>query len=159
MWEMAVGNTFGATAFVSYGAFWISWAILETAGGFGIVSAYTDETMLHNAIGFYLLGWLIFTTIRLLCTLKSTVAFFSLFLFLDITFLLLTIAEFQAANGESFIGVKKAAGVFGLLIAVVGWWNAIAGITDKTNSFFIIPVIHFPWSAKPEEGQKPIRNV
>lgn len=48
MWEMAVGNTFGATALSSYGGFWLSFAIVLTPGGFAIVSqlegTYSDAT-------------------------------------------------------------------------------------------------------------------
>lgn len=150
MWEMAVGNTFGATALSSYGGFWISWAIIETAGGFGITDAYTDAAMLNNALGFYLLGWWIFTTILLLLTLRSTVAFCSLFAFLDVTFLLLAIGHFRIAEGHDGTGIIKAAGVLGCITAFIAWWNAIAGMADKTNSFFTIPVVRFPWSAKGE---------
>ncbi|KAI9768690.1 MAG: hypothetical protein M1840_004685 [Geoglossum simile] len=54
MWEMAVGNTFGATALSSYGGFWISFAMIET-GGFGIVGAYKSPEQLNVALGFYLI--------------------------------------------------------------------------------------------------------
>ena len=57
--EMAVGNTFGATALSSYGGFWISFAITLTPGGFDIVSGgYKGQTPeFANAFGFYLFGW------------------------------------------------------------------------------------------------------
>jgi len=150
MWEMAVGNTFGATALSSYGGFWISYAIIET-GGFGIASAYETSAAhtndLNNALGFYLIGWFIFTFLMFMCTLKSTVAFSSLFFFLDITFLLLAIAHFQAhPDGTALTGTNTAAGVFGLITAFIAWWNAMAGLLETSNSFFQIPVAHFPWS-------------
>lgn len=159
MWEMAVGNTFGATALTSYGGFWISYAIIQT-DSFGIVTAYgTNVSELHNALAFYLIGWFIFTTILLLCTMRSTVAFFSLFFLLDITFILLFIAEFRAADGHpNATATQKAAGIFGIITAFIAWWNAIAGIADKTNSFFTVPVIHFPWSAKPESVLKKVTH-
>lgn len=154
MWEMAVGNTFGATALSSFGGFWISFAIIETAGGFGIVDAYVSQSELANALGFYLIGWFIFTTILVMLTLKSTLAFCSMFICVQMTFLLLAISYFKAADGHSPVGVTKAAGVFGLLAAFLAWWNALAGIADKTNSFFTVPVVHFPWSAKPKDAKK-----
>lgn len=61
MWEMAVGNTFGATALSSYGGFWISFAIILTPGGFNIVSTLEDTTeggsdaMFLNSFGLYLM--------------------------------------------------------------------------------------------------------
>jgi succinate-acetate transporter protein len=84
----------------------------------------------------------------LFCTLKSTVAFFLLFFFLDLTFLLLGISYLQRdAQGQVNLPVQKAGGLFGLLAAFAAWYNALAGIADTSNSFFIIPVAHFPWSA------------
>ncbi|KAL7274777.1 Meiotically up-regulated protein 86 protein [Rhizina undulata] len=154
MWEMAVGNTFGATALSSFGGFWFSWALIES-DAFGIVSAYSgDAAALHSALGFYLIGWFIFTTILLFCTLKSTLAFFSLFFMLDITFLLLAISHFQTVDGAANPDVTKAAGIFGILTAFIAWWNAFAGIADATNSFFVVPVLHFPWSDKVRSESK-----
>jgi len=152
MWEMAVGNTFGATALSSYGGFWISFAIILTPGGFDIGAAYkTSENVNaeNYALGYYLAGWFIFTTLLLLCTLKSTVAFFSLFLFLDLAFLFLFLGHLYAdAKGVTDAGLIKAGGYFGMFAAFMAWYNALAGIADSSNSFFLVPVIHFPWSDK-----------
>ncbi|KAJ5095824.1 hypothetical protein NUU61_005180 [Penicillium alfredii] len=148
MWEMAVGNTFGATALSSYGGFWLAFAIVLTPGGFEIEKELGGAGPdFYNSMGLFLLGWFIFTTIMLFCTLKSTVAFFLLFFFLDLTFLLLGIAYIQRdPSGMPNTKVQKAGGLFGLLAAFAAWYNALAGIADTSNSFFIFPVIHFPWS-------------
>jgi len=144
MWEMAVGNTFGATALSSYGGFWIAFAIVLTPGGFEIEATLKDQFL--GSMGLFLMGWFIFTFILVLCTLKSTVAFFLLFFFLDLTFLLLGIAYLRPENGLPNLKIQKAGGLFGLLSAFAAWYNALAGIADNSNSFFIIPVAHFPWS-------------
>jgi len=156
MWEMAVGNTFGATALSSYGGFWISVGIVLTPGGFEIVAAYTTDTAgvndFNNAFGFFLAGWFIFTTILLLCTLRSTVMFFLLFLTLDLAFLFLFLGHLYAdSKGAADVSLIKAGGYFGLLAAFLAWYNALAGIADDSNSFFVIPVFHFPWSVKGRE--------
>jgi succinate-acetate transporter protein len=92
-------------------------------------------------------GWFIFTTILLFCTLRSTVAFFLLFFFLDLAFLLLGIGYIQRdSHGKPNPPVIKAGGFFGLMAAFTAWYNALAGIADSSNSFFILPVAHFPWS-------------
>ncbi|KAI1614199.1 GPR1/FUN34/yaaH family-domain-containing protein [Exophiala viscosa] len=151
MWEMAVGNTFGATALSSYGGFWISFAIILTPGGFDIVAtteAAGGGTSLLNLLGLYLIGWFIFTFLLLICTLKSTVAFFFLFFTLDMTFLLLGIAYLCPSAGAPNVACTRAGGAFGTLAAFAAWYNALAGIADTSNSFFIIPVAHFPWSVK-----------
>lgn len=83
----------------------------------------------------------------LLCTLRSTVAFFSLFLSLDLAFMLLGIGYLvRTSAGEPTSSIIKAGGFFALLAAFLAWYNALAGIADSSNSFFIIPVAHFPWS-------------
>lgn len=159
MWEMAVGNTFGATALSSYGGFWISFAIILTPGGFEIASAYKDKDDLNHAIGFYLAGWFIFTTILLVCTLRSTVAFFLLFFTLDLAFLFLTIGHLQLVDDGTGLarvpqsGLISAGGYFGLFAAFLAWYNALAGIADTSNSFFVVPVAHFPWSDKGRESR------
>src|SRR4051812_45431771 len=71
--EMAVGNTFGATALSSYGGFWIAYAILQTpsmnilgpGGPYATAAAAPggDPKVANSAIGFFLTGWFIFTTI------------------------------------------------------------------------------------------------
>ncbi|PYI13165.1 hypothetical protein BO86DRAFT_403825 [Aspergillus japonicus CBS 114.51] len=163
MWEMAVGNTFGATALSSYGGFWISFAIILTPGGFDIESAIESAggaSMFYNSMGLFLMGWFIFTTIMLFCTLRSTVAFFLLFFFLDLTFLLLGIGYLQRNDtNEVNTPVIKAGGFFGFLAAFAAWYNALAGIADSSNSFFIIPVAHFPWSPTARSRQKTARET
>lgn len=163
---MAVGNTFGATALSSYGGFWVAFAIVLTPGGFRIEATLKNEFL--ASLGLFLFvsnpepftrtttvlqaanpqsqGWFIFTFILVLCTLKSTVAFFLLFFFLDITYLLLALAFVLPVDGKPNLKLQKAGGLFGLLSAFAAWYNALAGIADNSNSFFIIPVAHFPWS-------------
>jgi hypothetical protein len=156
MWEMAVGNTFGATALSSFGGFWISFAIILTPGGFDIAAAYADAgpNAENYALGYYLAGWFIFTFILLICTLRSTVAFFLLFFFLDLAFLFLFLARFYpTAEGGPSVSLNKAGGYFGIFSAFVAWYNALAGLADTSNSFFIIPVAHFPWSEKGREAR------
>jgi len=160
MWEMAVGNTFGATALSSYGGFWLSFAIVLTPGGFHIVDALGGGTSGNflDSFGFFLMGWWIFTTLLLLCTLRSTVAFFLLFFFLDLAFLLLGIGYLQHSNGAPLLGCIKAGGMFGLLAAFMAWYNALAGMADSTNSFFVVPVLHFPWSDTGRKRRQTVDN-
>jgi succinate-acetate transporter protein len=170
---MAVGNTFGATALSSYGGFWISFAVILTPG-FQIEADLVElgPGYFYNSFGLYLMGWFIFTFLLLICTLRSTVAFFLLFFTLDLAFLLLGVGylNYGAAGPQS--ACIKAGGYFGLFAAFLAWYNALAGIADNSNrsaistmshsitfshvltyaySFFVIPVAHFPWSDKGRE--------
>jgi len=160
MWEMAVGNTFGATALSSYGGFWISFAIILTPGGFEIVSSLGGGTSspFLDSFGFFLMGWFIFTFILLMCTMRSTVMFFLLFFWLDLAFLMLGIGYLKHEGGAPNGACIKAGGVFGILSAFWAWYNAFAGIADSTNSFFVVPVLHFPWSDKGREKRTKVNN-
>ena len=81
-------------------------------------------------------GWFIFTTILLICTLKSTVAFFMLFFTLDLAFLCLAISFVQMdAEGNVHPQLTIAGGVFGLLAAFLAWYNALAGLADTSNRY------------------------
>ena len=142
MWEMAIGNTFGATALSSYGGFWISFGIILTPGGFGIIDAYIAAGEDPNqALASYLFGWTIFTFFMLLCTLRSTLAFFMLFLTLDATFLTLACAYqndtlVTVKGAPTYIpqaALQTAGGAFGLAAAFLAWYNALAGIIDDSN--------------------------
>jgi len=130
MYEFLTNNTFGACALTSYGAFWLSYAAINL-DSFGIASAYgKDAVQLSNAVGFFLLGWGLFTFMLWLVTLKSTVAFSALFFFLFLTFILLAAGEFSAK-----VGVSRAGGVVGVITGFLGWYNAYAGIANKSNSY------------------------
>jgi GPR1/FUN34/yaaH family len=133
---MAVGNTFGATALSSYGGFWISFALILTPG-LNIVTALGGVTSsaFLDSMGFFLMGWFIFTTILLFCTLRSTVMFFLLFFWLDLAFLMLGIGWLKHSGGAPDANFIKAGGLFGLLAAFWAWYNAWAGIADSSNRY------------------------
>ncbi|CAI7614199.1 unnamed protein product [Penicillium glandicola] len=159
MWEMTAGNTFGATALSSYGGFWISLGMTFTPG-FEIMSELKkaengSSDMFNNAFGIYLMGWFIFTFLLLMCTIKSTAVFFSLFLCVDVALLMLGTAYLHRdSQGMPNARVLKAGGLFALIAAFLAWYSALAGIADNSNSFFIIPVFHFPWSEKGKAARR-----
>jgi succinate-acetate transporter protein len=153
---MAVGNTFGATALSSYGGFWIAYAILLTPAWniTGAGGPYEGQSV-DSALGFFLTGWFIFTTILLLCTLRSTVMFFMLFFTLDLAFLMLACGHYAKDNGAlaSSTMLTQAGGGFGMLAAFLAWYNAFAGIADSRYvvflsaslvSFFSVPGVVMP---------------
>ncbi len=138
---MAVGNTFGATALSSYGGFWIAygilltpeWNILGPGGPYATAAAAGgDPTQGDSALGFFLTGWFIFTTILLILTLRSTVMFFMLFFTLDLAFLMLACGAYAVDNGNPHAAeqLNKAGGGFGMLAAFLAWYNAFAGMAD-----------------------------
>jgi succinate-acetate transporter protein len=132
MWEFRAGNTFGATAFTSYGAFWLSLGVVFIPG-FGIGSAL--GTALHPALGLFLLGWTIFTGLMFFGTLRANMALITVFGLLFLTFLALTIGELAPSNGAHVLG-----GYLGVLTALAAWYTALAGILASSKSVFTLPV-------------------
>ena len=92
MWEFRTGNTFGAVAFTSYGAFWVSFWALVTFFAADIPAEHAGA-----AIGLYLISWGIFTAYMFVASLRTTGAIALVFFLLTITFLLLGIGN----SGES----------------------------------------------------------
>lgn len=116
MWEFPGGNVFGATAFTSYGAFWMSYAIILLPGS-GVLAAFEDPAELHSALGIYLITWFIVTFLLFIVALKKTVPMAILFACLAVTFLLLAIGEFS-----SEVILSKAGGGLGLITAFVAYY-------------------------------------
>ena len=130
MWEFRAGNTFGAAAFSSYGAFWLAlgWGLQN-----GQIRLGTPE------IGFYMLAWGIFTFLWLLGTLRTNGALISVFLFLTLTFFALAIANFS--GGATW---TQIAGYLGVITAILAWYTAASGMLAAGRSAFQLPT--FPMS-------------
>ena len=110
----------------------------------------------------YIFGWFIFTFMLWLLTLKSTVVFCSLLGTVWLSFLCLAIAYLDAQNhpeGEPNVPFTRAGGAFGIIAGFIAWYNMLAGIADPSNSFFIIPVAHFPWSEKGREDRQKAKEA
>lgn len=145
VWEMVIGNCFAATALGSYGPFWLGYGAIFIKS-FGISAAYGDDaTQLNNAIGFYLLGWTIFTFLIVLCTFKSTFMFLFLFFMVG-----LTLALLAAANMSGSANTQTAGGVAAIIAGVVGWYNTVAGIATIHNSYVTFTGIPLPIFGKQE---------
>ncbi|KAH9811210.1 GPR1/FUN34/yaaH family-domain-containing protein [Melampsora americana] len=146
MWEFAAvnamnfaGNTFGATAFSSYGGFWISFGMIFWPQS-GILAAYNspEKTIqLENALGLYLITWFIFTFIMLVASLRTSLALVALFFFLDLTFLILAMGKFYPETTS----ITKAGGVFGLITAFIAWYVAAANMLTPETSYFTLPIV------------------
>lgn len=130
MWEFRTGNTFGAVAFTSFGAFWISYWALVT---FFIGSI--PPTEVGAAVGLYLISWGIFTTYMAVASLRTTAAIAAVFVLLAATFFLLGIGNANESNGLIEVG-----GWFGLATAVVAWYASFAAVTNSTFGRTVLPV-------------------
>ncbi|KAJ7455731.1 Gpr1 family protein [Mycena latifolia] len=120
MWEFPRGNVFGATAFSSYGAFWMSYATIFIPSS-GILSAYSDPDELASALGIYLVAWLMVTLFFLLAVIRKNIAYTALLSFLAIAFVCLAAAQFTQS-----VKVTKAGGVFGIITAFVAYYIGVS---------------------------------
>jgi uncharacterized protein len=130
MWEFRTGNTFGATAFTSYGAFWISFAAIFIPGT-GILDALVKANAVGPAVGIYLLGWTIFTGLMFFGTLRINMALVIVFALLFLAFLALTIGALAGSAAFNVLG-----GWLGIITALAAWYTALTSI--KTP--FTLPV-------------------
>ncbi|KAI0032434.1 FUN34 transmembrane protein [Vararia minispora EC-137] len=135
MWEFACGNTFGATAFSSYGGFWLSYATIFIPSS-GIVDAFNTHppAMFASAVGIYLMAWMTVTFLFLIASLRRSIAFIALFGFLTITFMLLG-AGFFTANDHITIG----GGAFGIVTALVAYYIGTADLLEN-DGIVVLPL-------------------
>ncbi len=131
MWEFRSGNTFGATAFTSYGAFWLSfWAYVQF---YAADVAKADAP--GKAAGLFLIAWGIFSLYMFIATFRINVGLVVVFGLLVITFFLLGIGD---AGGHA--DISKAGGYFGLATAAAAWYCSFAGVLSSTFGRSILPL-------------------
>jgi succinate-acetate transporter protein len=129
MWEFRTGNTFGAVAFTSYGAFWISFFFLVRLTPAALVTSH--------AVSAYLWMWAIFTTYMFIASLRTTGAVAVVFLLLAITFVLLAIGDMGSGNAD----ITHAGGFVGLVTAIAAWYASFAAVINSTFGRVVAPVM------------------
>jgi succinate-acetate transporter protein len=130
MWEFRTGNTFGAVAFTSYGAFWISfWAL-------NVFYAKDITGNAGHAVGVYLWAWAIFTAYMSVAALRTSGAVLLVFILLTATFILLAIGAVGAHDTVTHWG-----GYVGLATAAAAWYASFAAVTNSTFGRTVLPVI------------------
>jgi uncharacterized protein len=129
MWEFRKANTFGALAFTSYGAFWLSFAayVKFVAPGLGANAG--------SATGLYLLGWTIFTAYMMVASIRVSLAVAAVFVALFLTYLLLTVGSFTGSAGIGVVG-----GYLGLVTAALAWYASFAGVINATWKRTVLPI-------------------
>jgi uncharacterized protein len=130
MWEFRTGNTFGAVAFTSYGAFWLSfWALGQ------FYEKEIPTTHLTHSLGLYLIAWGIFTTYMWIASFRVSVAVNLVFLALAATFFLLGIG-----NAADNTDIVKAGGFCGIGTAALAWYASFAAVANSTFGRIVLPV-------------------
>jgi succinate-acetate transporter protein len=128
--EFAAGNTFGMVAFTSYGMFWWWYALLLWTSGAGWIKPPAG-----NAVGLALLVWGVFTLYMWIPTFRATLAVWTVFLLLWITFFLL-------AGGDLGMGPTwhTLGGWVGLATGVAALYVSFAEVTNATFKRVVVPL-------------------
>jgi len=142
MWEFRNRNVFGATAFSTYGGFWIGAGLWLHF----IAPTATHPIQLNRDLGWILLAFAIFNTYMLIISTQVNMAVFLVFLTLEITEIFLFIGNlatktpalppFAAYN----TGLIQAGGYIGVLTALVAWYTSAAGVMNGHKGRPVFPV-------------------
>jgi uncharacterized protein len=140
MWEFRNRNVFGATAFATYGGFWLGLgSIVVLADVSRTFAASLAGTNLTNALAWFVFAFAVFNTYMLLWSLRVSLAVFGVFLTLEITEILLIIAYFNLSHGGGS-GWLHAAGWAGVVTAAVAWYTSAAGVVNGMSPVPVVPV-------------------
>jgi uncharacterized protein len=138
MWEFKTGNTFGATAFSTYGAFWASLATFIVL----VLGGKVPAGDINNDLGWFLLSFAIFNTYMLFWSARTNMSVFLVFLTLEITEIILFIGFFNSGNK----GTIQLGGYMGIITAIVAWYASAAVVANSLRVKPIVPVGKPIWS-------------
>lgn len=143
MWEFRNRNVFGATAFSTYGGFWLSLGFFDLLHGTS--SSFANLTSnVDNALAWFLIAFAIFNTYMLLWASRLNLATFAVFLALQITEIMLVIGFFLVAHGHGAYWLH-AAGWSGIVTALVAWYASAAGVVNGMSPKKVVPVGRALW--------------
>jgi uncharacterized protein len=120
MWEFRNRNVFGATAFSSYGGFWLGLGMYIQ-----LVAGHGTAAQIDNDLAWILLSFAIFNVYMLLWSTQVNGAVFAVFLTLQVTEIVLCIGFFTQN-----IGIVKVGGYIGVLTALVAWYASASGVIN-----------------------------
>jgi uncharacterized protein len=131
LWAFAKGETFVAVAFCSYGGgFWLSYFFLVH-----YIVPTLPASVSGNAVGLYLLGWLIFTAYMTIAALRTNLAVVGVFVTLTGTYLLLVLANMGVATSS----LLPIGGYVGITCGVIAWYVAFAHVLNATFGRELVP--------------------
>ncbi|KAL9098997.1 MAG: hypothetical protein Q9163_005441 [Psora crenata] len=160
--EFFLGNTFSFVVFCSFGGFWFTLGGTLTPA-FNAYGAYVQNntgadpnagitsSSFHASFGFFLLFMGLMSLIYLICSLRTNLVFVAIFFGLLMTFVVLTGSYWHLALGHAEMAQKLqvAAGAFGFLAVMAGWWIFFAQMLASVEFPFEIPVGDISHMIKP----------
>jgi succinate-acetate transporter protein len=148
MWEFRNRNVFGATAFSTYGGFWLGLGIFVVLISTTKLGAGLHGADVPNALAWFLMAFAFFNFYMLLWSTRINGAVFLVFLTLQITEILLVIGFFREAHGGS-AWITHAGGWAGVVTAAVAWYTSAAGVVNGMSPEPVVPVGRPMWGALP----------
>jgi uncharacterized protein len=156
MWEFRNRNVFGATAFSSYGGFWLALGIFvvlaSTSSGFAGLLKGSD---LDNSLAWFLIAFAIFNTYMLMWSTRVSVAVVAVFLTLEVTEILLAIGFFRLAHGMSPY-MLHVGGWAGIVTAATAWYASAAGVVNGMAPRAVLPVGRPLWGPLPVAAREAV---
>jgi succinate-acetate transporter protein len=158
MWEFRNRNVFGATAFSTYGGFWLSLGVVVMLASLSshFAAAFTGAN-LPNAVAWFLVAFAIFNTYMLLWSTRVNLAVFGVFLTLEVTEIVLAIGFFREAHGFSPY-VTHVGGWIGIATAAVAWYASAAGVVNGMAARPVVPVGGPLWGRVPRLAEPATRE-
>ena len=149
MWEFRNRNVFGATAFSTYGGFWLSLGVFVVLAETTKLGAGLHGPDVLNSLAWFLLAFAIFNTYMLFWSTRVSVAVFAVFATLEATEILLAIGFFREAHGYSAY-VTHVGGWVGIVTAACAWYASAAGVVNGMSpEKRVLPVGAPLWGGTP----------
>ncbi|CAI5531919.1 unnamed protein product [Closterium sp. Naga37s-1] len=139
MWQFKRNCTFTATAFSTYGCFWMSLAAFKILE---ISKLLPKETMaeLLDAVGWFLLAFFLFNTYVLAASLMMCVVEVVVFFLLELTLLCLFVGHLKGQPAGLTASWTMAGGYFGIFTAIAAWYYSFACLFNSLIKKQVIPV-------------------
>jgi uncharacterized protein len=135
MWEFRNRNVFGATAFASYGGFWIGLFLYVQLVGAKLLTRAITVPLFNHDVAWILLAFAIFNTYMLIWSTQVNLAVFTVFLTLELTEVILFIGNFAGSSGT-----VKFGGYVGVVTAAAAWYASAAGVANGMGGRLTVPV-------------------
>jgi uncharacterized protein len=151
MWEFRNRNVFGATAFSTYGGFWLALGLFVILAETTKLGSALKGADLANGLAWYLLSFAIFNTYMMFWSTRINGAVFAVFLTLGVTEVLLAIGFWVAAHrGIAPVGADdgwiRAGGWAGVITAAVAWYASAGLVISGMAGRPILPLGKPMWT-------------
>ena len=141
MWEFRNRNVFGATAFGTYGGFWMGLGIVVILADLSkTFAASLTASGITNALAWFLFAFAVFNTYMLIASMQVNTAVFMVFLTLEITEILLVVGFFRESHDPTATWALHAGGWAGIVTAGVAWYASAAGVWNAVSGRSMLPV-------------------